>query len=199
MQLARRFCSRKRSSASQARDQIHYVASLILRSRHGVIPLELAVTVHVDCTVSSPTLARSAMASSSAQAGPSRTQPRSNIPPAPSTSGDSESTQEKDADSSKGGLDVSVLREVARTALVESLNEVSWPICSHIRANLQIQGAKTLILDPSLAGPLGLITEVVLLKVSSRPKARRPRLGPVLSDSEVLRPCIEKLNSAPSR
>lgn len=65
------------------------------------------------------------MATASAQAGPSRTQIRSNVPPAPSTSGDSESTQQKDADSNKGGLDVSILREVARTALVESLNEVS--------------------------------------------------------------------------
>ena len=65
------------------------------------------------------------MATTSAQAGPSRTQIRSNAPPPPSTSGDSESTQQKDADSNKGGLDVSILREVARTALVESLNEVS--------------------------------------------------------------------------
>jgi hypothetical protein len=31
---------------------------------------------------------------------------------------------------------------------------------------LQIQGAKTLVLDPALAGPLGLITEVAQLKVS---------------------------------
>jgi hypothetical protein len=29
----------------------------------------------------------------------------------------------------------------------------------------QIQGAKTLVLDPSLAGPLGLVTDVSLLKV----------------------------------
>jgi hypothetical protein len=31
----------------------------------------------------------------------------------------------------------------------------------------QVNGAKTLVLDPSLAGPLGLVTEVALLKVSS--------------------------------
>ena len=29
----------------------------------------------------------------------------------------------------------------------------------------QIPGAKTLVLDPALAGPLGLVTEVALLKV----------------------------------
>lgn len=32
---------------------------------------------------------------------------------------------------------------------------------------VQIPGAKTLILEPGLAGPLGLITEVALLKVSA--------------------------------
>lgn len=37
-----------------------------------------------------------------------------------------------------------------------------------MRTHIQIQGAKTLILDPGLAGPLGLITEVALLKVSCR-------------------------------
>lgn len=31
---------------------------------------------------------------------------------------------------------------------------------------MKIQGQKTLILDPALAGPLGLVTEVALLKVS---------------------------------
>ncbi|KAK1923713.1 Sec1-like protein [Papiliotrema laurentii] len=83
-----------------------------------------------------------------AAAGPSRQATALSTPPPPSTSGDSESTvipkpEEK-------GLDVTVLKEVAKAALVESLNE--------------IQGAKTLILDPGLAGPLGLITEVALLK-----------------------------------
>lgn len=31
-----------------------------------------------------------------------------------------------------------------------------------------MNGAKTLVLDPSLAGPLGLVTEVALLKVSTK-------------------------------
>ena len=31
---------------------------------------------------------------------------------------------------------------------------------------MQVNGAKTLVLDPSLAGPLGLVTEVSLLKVT---------------------------------
>ncbi|WVR08192.1 hypothetical protein IAU60_005238 [Kwoniella sp. DSM 27419] len=83
--------------------------------------------------------------SSSAASGPSRlAQP----PPAPSTSGDSESTVPQPT--AERGLDVSVLRELAKSALIESLNE--------------IQGAKTLILEPALAGPLGLVTEVALLK-----------------------------------
>ncbi|KAI0652458.1 Sec1-like protein [Trametes meyenii] len=47
-------------------------------------------------------------------------------------------------------LDVSVLKELARKALVDALNSVN--------------GAKTLVLDPTLAGPLGLVTEVALLK-----------------------------------
>ncbi|WRT69548.1 uncharacterized protein IL334_006535 [Kwoniella shivajii] len=82
--------------------------------------------------------------SSSPLPGPSRlNQP----PPAPSTSGDSESTVPRPEEK---GLDVGILKELARSALVESLND--------------IQGAKTLILDPALAGPLGLVTEVALLK-----------------------------------
>ncbi|KAL1669096.1 Sec1-like protein [Schizophyllum commune] len=47
-------------------------------------------------------------------------------------------------------VDVSSLKELSKTKLVESLNAVN--------------GAKTLVLDPTLAGPLGLITEVSLLK-----------------------------------
>ncbi|CCM03649.1 uncharacterized protein FIBRA_05793 [Fibroporia radiculosa] len=47
-------------------------------------------------------------------------------------------------------LDVSVLRELAKKGLVDALNSVN--------------GAKTLVLDPTLAGPLGLVTEVSLLK-----------------------------------
>ncbi|WVW86768.1 hypothetical protein I302_108822 [Kwoniella bestiolae CBS 10118] len=77
--------------------------------------------------------------------GPSRlNQP----PPAPSTSGDSESTVPQPP--AEKGLDVNILKELAKSALVESLND--------------IQGAKTLILEPALAGPLGLVTEVALLK-----------------------------------
>lgn len=70
-----------------------------------------------------------------------------------------------------------VLRELTRTALVERLNEVGAAphSCERRRGAVlgrradltQIQGAKTLVLDSVLAGPLGLITEVALLKVSS--------------------------------
>ncbi|KAG6854160.1 hypothetical protein C0991_010071 [Blastosporella zonata] len=47
-------------------------------------------------------------------------------------------------------IDVTLLKEIARKALVDSLNSIN--------------GAKTLVLDASLAGPLGLVTEVSLLK-----------------------------------
>ncbi|KAJ7757485.1 Sec1-like protein [Mycena metata] len=47
-------------------------------------------------------------------------------------------------------LDVGLLKEVGRKALVDALNSVN--------------GAKTLVLDASLAGPLGLVIEVSLLK-----------------------------------
>jgi hypothetical protein len=53
-------------------------------------------------------------------AGPSRLQ-NSLPPPAPSTSGDSESTVPVPTDK---GLDVGILRELAKSALVESLNDV---------------------------------------------------------------------------
>ncbi|KAK8849539.1 hypothetical protein IAR55_004874 [Kwoniella newhampshirensis] len=92
------------------------------------------------------------MASTSSSPGPSRL-PRqaahlNQPPPAPSTSGDSESIVPPPP--AEKGPDVGLLKELAKSALVESLND--------------IQGAKTLILEPALAGPLGLVTEVALLK-----------------------------------
>ncbi|WOO77579.1 Vacuolar protein sorting-associated protein 33A [Vanrija pseudolonga] len=83
------------------------------------------------------------MASAAAAvAGPSR------LPP-PSTSGDSESTAVH-AHAHRAGPDVGVLRELGKQALVEALND--------------IQGTKTLVLDPALAGPLGLVIDVASLK-----------------------------------
>ncbi|TCD62501.1 hypothetical protein EIP91_006797 [Steccherinum ochraceum] len=64
-----------------------------------------------------------------------------------STSDDQTSRPSHDTDVP---LDISVLKEIARKGLVDALNSVN--------------GAKTLVLDPSLAGPLGLVTEVALLK-----------------------------------
>jgi len=63
----------------------------------------------------------------SSVAGPSRQpqttiQARLNPPPAPSTSGDSDSTAQPP--SSEKGLDVNVLKELAKSNLIESLNEV---------------------------------------------------------------------------
>ncbi|ORX37894.1 Sec1-like protein [Kockovaella imperatae] len=80
-------------------------------------------------------------------AGPSKAPTYSNAPPAPSTSGDSESTAPRPVEK---GLETGIFRELMRTTLVETLNE--------------IPGAKTLILDPDVAGPLGLVTDIALLK-----------------------------------
>ncbi|KAH7922796.1 Sec1-like protein [Leucogyrophana mollusca] len=67
------------------------------------------------------------------------------------------STSPSDAQTSSGlgresepSLDVELLKEIGKKALIDALNSVN--------------GAKTLVLDPTLAGPLGLVTEVALLK-----------------------------------
>ncbi|KAF5352701.1 hypothetical protein D9756_005855 [Leucocoprinus leucothites] len=59
-------------------------------------------------------------------------------------------------------LDVNVLNEIAKKSLVDTLNAVRTPLSSFPKYN--VNGAKTLVLDSSIAGPLGLITEVSLLK-----------------------------------
>ena len=80
-----------------------------------------------------------------------------------STSDAQTSTQTQDDETS---LDISLLKEISKKNLIEALNSVSTTLFS-VRplTPLQVNGAKTLVLDPSLAGPLGLITEVALLKV----------------------------------
>ncbi|KAI9057769.1 Sec1-like protein [Trametes sanguinea] len=62
----------------------------------------------------------------------------------------SEAAASKAESGPEGSIDVSILKELARKGLVDALNSVN--------------GAKTLVLDPTLAGPLGLVTEVALLK-----------------------------------
>ncbi|KAF8841902.1 ATP binding protein [Paxillus ammoniavirescens] len=66
---------------------------------------------------------------------------------APSSDFQASSGLERDNEQS---LDIEVLKDAAKKALINALNSVN--------------GAKTLVLDPSLAGPLGLVTEVALLK-----------------------------------
>ena len=58
----------------------------------------------------------------------------------------------------QGGIDSELLRLISSTALQTKLDTIVGP--------------KTLILTPSLAGPLGLVTEVGLLKV--RPEQPSP-------------------------
>jgi hypothetical protein len=73
------------------------------------------------------------------------------------------------AESEESTLNVNVLKEIARKDLVDALNSVS--VNSNLKFAIltlcrdQVNGAKTLVLDASLAGPLGLVTEVSLLKV----------------------------------
>ena len=47
----------------------------------------------------------------------------------------------------------------------KSLDCLDLVWCGLYGADAQIPGQKTLVLDPSLAGPLGLVTEVAALKV----------------------------------
>lgn len=58
------------------------------------------------------------------------------------------------ADPEQAGPDLGVLKDLGKAALVEALND--------------IPGAKTLVLDPALAGPLGLVVDVASLKVRLR-------------------------------
>ncbi|KAF8665403.1 hypothetical protein AX16_000422 [Volvariella volvacea WC 439] len=78
-------------------------------------------------------------------------------------------------------VDVSVLKEIAKKALVDALNSVN--------------GAKTLVLDPSLAGPLGLVTEVALLKHHGVDKMFWLESGPLTSTTAniiyLCRPAIK--------
>ncbi|CAA7268102.1 unnamed protein product [Cyclocybe aegerita] len=66
-------------------------------------------------------------------------------------------------------LDVNILKEIAKKDLVDALNSVN--------------GAKTLVLDASLAGPLGLVTEVSLLKHHGVDKMFWLEPGPLTSST----------------
>ncbi|KAG8946350.1 hypothetical protein FRC04_011896 [Tulasnella sp. 424] len=77
---------------------------------------------------------------------PSASSHPSHPAPASSTSEDTSKLDEVEGPRA----DVGMLREIGKRGLIDSLNAVN--------------GAKTLVLDPSLAGPLGLVTEVALLK-----------------------------------
>ncbi|KAJ4485667.1 Sec1-like protein [Lentinula aciculospora] len=66
-------------------------------------------------------------------------------------------------------LDTNLLKEISKKALVDALNSV--------------HGSKTLVLDPSLAGPLGLVTEVALLKHHGVDKMYWLERGPLSSST----------------
>ncbi|KAL0951737.1 hypothetical protein HGRIS_008409 [Hohenbuehelia grisea] len=81
----------------------------------------------------------------------------------------------------ESSLDVNILKEIGRKALVDALNSVN--------------GAKTLVLDASLAGPLGLVTEVALLKHHGVDKMFWLEPGPLTSTTSnivyLCRPMIK--------
>ncbi|KAF8727512.1 Sec1 family, partial [Rhizoctonia solani] len=66
-------------------------------------------------------------------------------------------------------VDVGVLKELARKGLIDALNSVS--------------GAKTLVLDPTLAGPLGLVAEVSIMKQHGVDKMFWLEHGPLNSNN----------------
>ncbi|KAF9531871.1 ATP binding protein [Crepidotus variabilis] len=73
------------------------------------------------------------------------------------------------SDNSEARIDINILKEIARKDLVDALNSVN--------------GAKTLVLDASLAGPLGLVTEVSLLKHQGVEKMFWLESGPLTSST----------------
>ncbi|KAJ6486104.1 Sec1-like protein [Mycena vitilis] len=81
------------------------------------------------------------------------------------TTTSNEDTQPTQADEPL--LDVNLLKEIGRKALVDALNSVN--------------GSKTLVLDSSLAGPLGLVIEVSLLKHHGVDKMFWLEAGPLTS------------------
>ncbi|KAG8783272.1 hypothetical protein FRC15_005507 [Serendipita sp. 397] len=65
----------------------------------------------------------------------------------------------------ESGIDVLALKELAKRSLLEALNSVN--------------GSKTLVLDPSLVGPLGLVTDVAFLKQNGLDKMFWLESGPL--------------------
>jgi hypothetical protein len=87
----------------------------------------------------------------------------------PASTSDAQISEQTQDDESS--LDVNLLKELGKKALIDALNSVREyhpALASQPTIDidcLQVNGAKTLVLDSSLAGPLGLVTEVTLLKV----------------------------------
>ncbi|KAJ4002193.1 Sec1-like protein [Lentinula boryana] len=79
------------------------------------------------------------------------------------------STEEQGVYETESTLDTSLLKEISKKTLVDALNSVN--------------GSKTLVLDPSLAGPLGLVTEVALLKHHGVDKMFWLERGPLASNT----------------
>ncbi|KIK70533.1 hypothetical protein GYMLUDRAFT_149956 [Collybiopsis luxurians FD-317 M1] len=79
------------------------------------------------------------------------------------------SAEDQNPHDTESALDTNLLKEISKKALVDALNSVN--------------GSKTLVLDPSLAGPLGLVTEVSLLKHHGVDKMFWLEAGPLTSNT----------------
>jgi hypothetical protein len=79
------------------------------------------------------------------------------------------SSEETSAKVDDIGIDTNALKELAKRTLTDALNSVRGYMASNTTSSfsyyIQISGSKTLVLDPSLVGPLGLVIEVAALKV----------------------------------
>ncbi|KAJ3766819.1 Sec1-like protein [Lentinula raphanica] len=93
------------------------------------------------------------------------------------------SAEEQYAQETEPSLDANLLKELSKKALVDALNSVN--------------GSKTLVLDPSLAGPLGLLTEVALLKQHGVDKMYWLERGPLTSGTtNIVYLCRSRVNHA---
>ncbi|CAE6414490.1 unnamed protein product [Rhizoctonia solani] len=99
----------------------------------------------------------------------SQSHSHSHTAPGSSVSDDAR-TYKQDIDDAPA-VDVGVLKELARKGLVDALNSDKVP------------GAKTLVLDPTLAGPLGLVAEVSIMKQHGVDKMFWLEHGPLNSNN----------------
>ncbi|CAE6473130.1 unnamed protein product [Rhizoctonia solani] len=115
----------------------------------------------------------------------SQSHSHSHTAPGSSVSDDAR-TYKQDIDDAPA-VDVGVLKELARKGLVDALNSVRIPLIKDVKGLVDalnsVPGAKTLVLDPTLAGPLGLVAEVSIMKQHGVDKMFWLEHGPLNSNN----------------